>query len=171
MLNASHFSVCATILVLMTSLLSGSEPIPPATQPATNPAADDARYEKFEKTLTQAVLTGRFTVEGENKPAQEEQYTLVSVRKLKNDFWLFNARIQFGSRDITVPLIVPVKWAGDTPVISVTDMGIPGIGTYTARVVIYDDHYAGMWSGSAAHRGMLFGRIEHPAATTQPTSK
>jgi hypothetical protein len=49
-------------------------------------------------------------------------------------------------------------------------MGVPGIGTYSARVLIYDDHYAGTWSGSATHRGSLFGKIEH-AAATQPVEK
>jgi hypothetical protein len=140
-----------------------SDAPPAATQPAAN---DQAAFDgQFEKTMTNAEMRGLFTIEGDDKPLKEEHYTIASVRKLKGDLWLINARIRFGSKDVTVPLILPVKWAGDTPVITVTNVGIPGIGTYTARVLIYDDHYAGIWSGSATHRGALFGTIQHPAAT------
>jgi hypothetical protein len=68
-----------------------------------------------------------------------------------------------------VPLVIPVKWAGDTPVISVTDLSIPGAGTYTARVMIYRDQYAGTWSGVDCG-GHLWGRIERAGTTTAPSS-
>jgi hypothetical protein len=32
-----------------------------------------------------------------------------------------------------------IKWAGDTPVITLTDLSIPGMGTYTARAILYND--------------------------------
>ena len=135
------------------------------------PAPPDgtALEQKFITTMTNAVFVGRWTVDGDDKPPKTERYTIISVKKIAGDLWLFNARIQFGGKDVTVPLPIPVKWAGDTPVISVTDMGIPGIGTYTARVLIYEDRYAGTWNG-ATHGGSLFGRIEHPPAT-QPAAK
>ena len=69
-----------------------------------------------------------------------------------------HVRIQYGSHDISVPLPVTIKWAGDTPVITITDMTIPGLGTYTARVLLYQDQYAGTWS-SKDHGGQVFGRI------------
>jgi hypothetical protein len=55
---------------------------------------------------------------------------------------------------------MPLKvfWAGDTPVISLTDLSIPGLGTYTARVMVYRDQYAGTWKAKD-HGGHLFGRI------------
>ena len=37
---------------------------------------------------------------------------------------------------------------------------IPGVGTYTARVVLYRDQYAGTWSGKN-YGGQLFGKIIH----------
>jgi len=52
-----------------------------------------------------------------------------------------------------------VKWAGDTPVITLTNLGIPGLGTFTSRVVIYDNRYAGTWQHDKVG-GNLFGRIE-----------
>jgi hypothetical protein len=48
----------------------------------------------------------------------------------------------------------------DTPVITLTDISILGFGTYTARVVLYRDQYAGTWSGKN-YGGQLFGKIVH----------
>ena len=53
---------------------------------------------------------------------------------------------------------LPVKWAGDTPVISLTNKAIPGFGTFTARVMFYGDEYAGTWSGGS-HGGLMWGKI------------
>ena len=50
------------------------------------------------------------------------------------------------------------SWAGDTPVVELTDLTIPGLGTYTARVLFYRDEYAGTWKGKNAG-GQMFGRI------------
>ena len=66
--------------------------------------------------------------------------------------------MQCGGRDWPVPIPVLIKWAGDTPVITLTDLAIPGMGTYTARVVLYRDQYAGTWSGKD-HGGQIFGKI------------
>jgi hypothetical protein len=63
-----------------------------------------------------------------------------------------------------------VKWAGDTPVITLTDMTIPGLGTYTARVMVYRDHYAGYWS-AGDHGGQMWGRIERDAADSDDAPK
>jgi hypothetical protein len=52
------------------------------------------------------------------------------------------------------------RWAGDRPVITLTDLSIPGVGTYTARVLLYSDQYAGTWSGGT-HGGQVFGKIIH----------
>jgi hypothetical protein len=156
--------------LLTTTFVAANLRAADAPGPATQPSADAdqaALEEQFVKTMTNAEMVGRFTMEGNDKPPAEEHYTISSVKKLHGDLWVIAARIQFGTKDVTVPLILPVKWAGDTPIIEVTDMGIPGIGKYTARVLIYDDHYAGTWSGSPTHRGSLFGKIEH-APTTQP---
>jgi hypothetical protein len=160
----------SVIAILITSFgafaprpISASEPAP-ASQPALELSELD---QHFQKTMTNATLAGQFTIDGDDKAPGKERYTIVGVRKLKGNYWLFNARIQFGTKDVTVPMVLPVLWAGDTPVITVTDVGMPGIGTYTARVMIYDDHYAGTWSGGKTHQGMLFGRIEH-APATQP---
>ena len=78
--------------------------------------------------------------------APEERYVLGNVRKLKSGQWLFQARIQYGEHDLTLPLTLPIVWAGDTPVIQVDSLPIPGLGTFTARVMIHQGCYAGYWA-------------------------
>ena len=108
-----------------------------------------------------------YSVGDQDAPLKEDRYTLGTVKKMAGEMWLIQARIQFGQRDVTVPLMLPIRWAGYTPVICVTDMGVPGIGKYTARVMIYGDHYAGTWSGKRKSPGNAGRAIEH-APTTQP---
>lgn len=144
---------------------------PPADAPA-QPDEPRAKVEmnelekKFEKTMTGATLVGYFTTEGQDEqPPVEERYFISKVTKIGPDQWLFVARI--GDAQIPVPLPVPVKWAGDTPVITLTDLTIPGLGTYTARVMIFRDHYAGYWSGGKAG-GNLWGRVERTGEQGAP---
>ena len=121
------------------------------------PPAAEALEKQFEQTLSGATLDGHFTT-GKGGQLREEKYTISKVSKMGGDTWLFSTRIQYGDHDVTVPLPLTVKWAGDTPVITLTDFSIPGMGTFTARVLIYRDQYAGTWSGGKAG-GELFGRI------------
>ena len=116
---------------------------------------------RFADTLSGATLVGQFTASDlkSGKELSEERYTLGQVKKLESGKWLFQARIQYGEFDVTVPLSLPVEWAGDTAIIVVDDLPVPGLGTYTARVMIHDNHYAGYWQGKD-HGGHLFGRVE-----------
>lgn len=114
---------------------------------------------KFQETMTGATLAGTFTLSDRPGKTFEERYTINKVTKVAGDTWLFNARIKYGSRDVTVPIPLAVKWAGDTPVITLTDLAIPGLGTFTARVMIFRGQYAGTWSGKD-HGGHLFGKVE-----------
>ena len=78
---------------------------------------------------------------------------------MAGDTWLLRTRFECcGKREVPVPLPVTIKWAGDTPVITLTDLAIPGMGSYTARVVLYRDQYAGTWSGKKGG-GQVFGKI------------
>jgi hypothetical protein len=137
----------------------------PVDKSASDDAAEQAkRIAELEKSLSGCSLVGQFTVTGrETSTPREERYDLVSVKHLDGDTWLITARIKYGPNDVTVPLPLPIRWAGDTPVITVDEFAIPGLGTYTARVMIYRDHYAGFWTG-ADHGGHLFGRVERGEA-------
>lgn len=139
-----------------------AESKPPAPNPPESKPNQAELEKQFEKTMTGATMIGRFTVEGRGdagRVPKEERYEINKVTKMPGDYWLFAARVQYGSKDVTVPMMLQVKWAGDTPVITLTDLAIPGLGTYTARVMIFRDHYAGYWSGGD-HGGNLWGRIE-----------
>jgi len=143
------------------------------TKPATTRALTQEDLEKqFAETLSGSTLVGKFTEEKTPRPEPmkpaEDRYTLTKVQKLYGDNWLFVARIQYGEHDVSVPIMLPVKWAGDTPVITVTDAKIPGMGTYTARVMFYGNEYAGTWSGGN-HGGHMWGKLERAKATTQPS--
>ncbi len=116
--------------------------------------------QRFQEMLSGVMLTGHFTITGEQESGtlREEKYTITKVTKLSGGYWLFFARIQYGGRDVTVPLKLEVKWADDTPIITLTDLELPQLGTFTARVIIYRGQYAGTWS-SGKHGGHLFGII------------
>ena len=121
------------------------------------PSNGAALEEHFRQSLSGATLVGHFTV-GDQKNLREEKYTITKVSKIPGGLWLFQVRIQYGKRDVTLPLPLNVEWAGDTPVITLTDLSIPNLGTYTARVLIYRDQYAGTWSGGDVG-GQMFGRL------------
>jgi len=120
--------------------------------------AQDELDRKFEEMMKGVTLVGRSTRLSDDKVVGEEKYVIEGISKMAGDTWLFRARLQYGGRDIPVPLPVTIKWAGDTPVITLTDLSIPGMGTYTARVLLYRDQYAGTWSGKKGG-GQIFGRI------------
>lgn len=123
------------------------------------PPEQRTREDEFRKTMTGATFAGRFSSNKSDK-LSGERYTVSSVTKLAGDLWTINARIQYGSHDVTVPVPMRVLWAGDTPVLTMTDAGIPGMGKFTVRLLIYRDQYAGTWSSETGSGGQLFGRIE-----------
>ncbi|MEZ5355194.1 MAG: hypothetical protein R2762_21380 [Bryobacteraceae bacterium] len=127
------------------------------------------RESEFEAMLTNATLEGKFTSTRSDKISQDK-YTIAKASKMPGGIWLIQTRIQYGDHDVTVPVPVKVLWAGDTPMITLTDLSIPGMGTFTARVMMYRDHYAGLWWSGKGPGGEMFGRIRRggDAATTQP---
>jgi hypothetical protein len=144
-----------------------------AAAPAEKSLDKEALEKRFEETMSGATLVGTFTVTGQtDKKLHEERYTIESVKKIGEDKWLFKSRIQYGTHDLTVPLALDVKWAGDTAVITLTDMPVPGFGKFTCRVLVFRDEYAGTWDGGD-HGGHLFGRIEKKgaAAEAKPAEK
>ena len=123
-----------------------------------NPDLQPGLEERFQQMMANVTLVGHSAGLKDENISGEEKYVIERVSKLRGDTWLFRVRIQYDSHDIPIPLPVTIKWAGDTPVITITDLTIPGVGTYTARVLLYQDQYAGTWS-SKDHGGQLFGKI------------
>lgn len=145
--------------------VGGAEPEKGAVAAAGEKTQAELEKE-FEETMHDVYLKGYFTLLGrEQQGLKEEKYTINSVKKLSGDKWLFSVRIQYGQHDVALPLTLDVKWAGDTPVITLTDVVIPGFGKFTSRVTIYRGTYAGMWDGGKEadgrpHGGHLFGVLE-----------
>jgi len=129
--------------------------------PVTERDDDEAaRYAAFTKAMTNVKLVGKFTIAGDDdKDPIRDEYTISSVAKVgEADLWIVSARIRYGSVDLTVPVPVEVKWAGKTPVITLDNVTIPGLGTFSSRVVIDGPLYAGTWQHDAVG-GHMFGRI------------
>ena len=113
------------------------------------------------KMLSGATLEGSFTVSGPGTDPgklSREKYTLGDVKKIAGDVWQFPARIEYGGKDITLPIPLPIRWAGDTPVVVVDEVDLPGFGSVSARVMFFEGHYAGFWK-HGDHSGNLFGVI------------
>ncbi len=115
---------------------------------------------KFKETLTNAVFVGKWRLveKGQLGDESDDKYTIAGATKYGDDQWVLAAKIEYGGKSVTFPVPVKVLWAGDTPVISITNVGIPGLGTFTARVLVYDSYYTGTWSGSG-HAGFLSGTV------------
>lgn len=118
-------------------------------------------FRKFEQNMSGVKLVGQFTITGRDQDElPKEEYEIRSVKKMPNgDTWLFTARIKYGSHDLTLPLPLDVKWAGDTPVITLDNVTIPVLGTFNCRVVLDGDKYAGTWAHGDVG-GHMFGTIE-----------
>jgi hypothetical protein len=157
---------CLSLLPL--ALAQGVDETPQPTDTAQVSAEKQKLYDLFEKKMTNVKFTGNFTVLGKQQDnLPKESYTIVSVKKLaEGELWLFTARVQFGGRDVTLPMPLQVQWAGTTPVITLTKMLIPGLGTFSSRVVIYKNKYAGTWTHGDVG-GHLFGTIG-PNADANP---
>ncbi len=137
----------------------------PGAEASTGGASRAEHEKRFSDTLTGATLIGRWRLvkDGELGEERKEKYSISAATKVGGDLWLITARIQYAGKDVTVPVPVKVLWAGDTPIVTVTDAGIPGLGTYTARVMFNRDLYTGTWFGSG-HGGLMSGSI----VKTQP---
>lgn len=170
------FRWCLAVLLASTASLTLAQEkpeTPPAAQTAPPNAAGldrDALEKAFSEKLSGSVLVGTYSFDGQNtgKPPRPERYEIDSVTKLRDDYWTFVTRIKYGEHDVKVPITLKVLWAGDTPVITLTDFTIPGLGTFTARVLFYGDRYVGTWQHGKAG-GHMWGNIEAGATeNTEP---
>lgn len=137
---------------------------------ATSLQADEseAREKAFSERMSNVTLVGSFTVDGKaDGPPRAERYEIESVTKLGGNLWTFVTRVKYGKVDTRVPITVPLEWAGDTPMVSLTDATLPGLGSaFSARVIFHDDRYAGTWQHGKVG-GHMFGRIEKTKPNTE----
>jgi hypothetical protein len=135
------------------------------------PSAGNDLEAKFKAAMTDVIMSGRWVPvkNGALGAEKEDKYAIVSVEKVSGSDWVINARF----RNVVMPIPVKIMWAGDTAVIIVDNLQMPGAGNYggtaySARVMIYENTYAGSWSGGD-HGGLLSGLIVKSAAVGEPT--
>jgi hypothetical protein len=126
-----------------------------------DPASLSDTERQFAERMTNVSLVGTFTVAGrENRTPSPDRYDIFSVDKVGDDLWRFNARMDCcGVNGATLPIVVPMRFVGDTPMIMMTDTSLPGIGTFTVRLFFYGDRYSGTWQHGKVG-GLMTGRIE-----------
>jgi hypothetical protein len=132
-----------------------------ATAQAPTESTDkDARELRLAKYLSGATFTGHFTVDGkEDRALKPESYTIKSCEKLPEpDMYSMKVAIKYGDTDGEFPMQLKIVWSDRTPVITMDSVWIPGLGTFSSRVLIHDGRYAGTWQHDAKG-GHLFGKI------------
>ena len=162
-------SFLLSIVMLLCSMPSGvqADDESPAGKKAVADQVDSSadriknREEKFTQQMEKTVLVGFFTLDRDQpgRPGKPERYEISKVTKAEGNKWVFQTRVKYGKVDIVLPILVPIEWAGDTPVVSMTDFAIPGMGTFTCRVMFHDDRYAGTWQ-HGEKGGHMWGKIE-----------
>tara|TARA_R110002111_G_scaffold14960_1_gene39941 strand:- start:47 stop:487 length:441 start_codon:yes stop_codon:yes gene_type:complete len=120
---------------------------------------EKSREQQLADYLTGKKFVGKFTVDGKDNSPKVEEYEISKCEKLEaDDMYRMTARIKYGKVDQEVPLEIKILFSGDTPVITLDSLWIPGMGTFDARVLIRRDRYAGTWKHDA-NGGHLFGEI------------
>ena len=83
---------------------------------AVEPASLSERERAFADRMRNVALVGQFTIDGrEDLGGRPERYEIERVVKVGENRWRFDTRMVYGSTDVTLPVTVPIEWAGDTP--------------------------------------------------------
>lgn len=137
---------------------------------AVDPATLTDSERQFVERMHGVSLIGNFTVEGRStsRTPREDRYDIESVEKVGDDLWRFNAGMQCCGVNGTIPMVIPMRFVGDTAMIMMTDTSLPGIGTFTVRLFFYGDRYAGSWQHGKVG-GSMSGRIEKQTASETST--
>lgn len=140
------------------------------------PLTDAQKVEKFTKMMTGKILSGSFVSDrrpDSTAPPSKDEYRIESVTHIDGNKWSVNTRVKYEMYNVLVPVPVDVEWAGDTPMIQVTNLTIPNLGSgFTARVLIYEGRYAGTWAHNQVG-GQMWGALkdipkEGPDAEVKP---
>ncbi|QEF99852.1 hypothetical protein Mal15_39190 [Stieleria maiorica] len=140
--------------------LIASGMITPESSRGNEPTPRETRLAAY---LSGTQFIGKFTVDGKDGTPKTEAYTIKSCEKLPAaDLYRLTARIKYGNVDQELPMDLKILWSGNTPVITLDSLWIPGMGTFDARVLIQAGPDAGRYAGTwqhGEHGGHLFGKI------------
>ena len=125
-----------------------------------------AQEEKLRAMVSNCLLDTRWCTTKNGKMSEEYQdtYSIQSATRKGKEQWTINVLVEVLGRNVAVPIPVRLSWAGETPVVTLEKVSVPGLGSYSARVLLYENTYAGVWSANG-RAGMLHGTIQKPAAT------
>ena len=139
---------------------------------SSNADAQQKREDAFVAMLSNTTLTGSFTIDEKmNETPKPERYEIEGVTKVTGNLWTIMCRIKYGKTDARVPVTLPIEWAGDTPMVTMTDATIPGMGSqFSARVIFYENRYAGTWQ-HGDKGGHMFGTFEKTKQPAEPAKK
>lgn len=121
---------------------------------------------QFTERMRNVSMVGTFTVDGRDRTPREDRYDISKVEKIGDDLWRFTVKMKCCGIIDAVPIAVPMRFNGDTPTIMMTDLSLPGMGTFTVRLLFYGDRYAGSWQ-HGKFGGHMTGRIEKQTATDE----
>ena len=142
---------------------TGSKPAGDSPKPGAQKPLPSDPEERFKALFTKATLSGRWAPLKNDELGDDragDNYKIVSVDKGTGDNWTVNATMKYGDREFNIPVPVQMKFLGDTTLLIVNNFSIPGGGTYSARLMIYERTYSGTWKGQGGG-GMLYGTISN----------
>ncbi len=172
--SCSFVTTCLILTFLCTNILGNEPPSPQEVTAYERQATDSSDYleqetadyksrlnERLQKFLTHITFRGHFTTDkkdSENELPKQDEYTITSASHVSGDYWLLTSRIQYRDIDVTLPVPVVIRWAGTTPVITLEEVTLPGMGTFSSRVLIHKNRYTGTWQHDDVG-GHLFGTL------------
>lgn len=165
MIRQSRWIPVTFVACLLGGPLSAQDAKPNDSKP------DPGQLEKeFTELLTNSVLVGRFTTDGQEGTPKEDRYSIGKVGKVQgqDDSWVFTG-IKYGKKDISFPIVIKVVFADGTPMMSMDEMKIEGLGTFSFRILFHGNRYAGSWQHDD-HGGHMWGRVEKQKPDDKKTS-
>jgi len=184
--SCSFVTTCLILTFLCTNILGNNPPSPQevtaherhATDSPDSLKSETSDYrnrlnERLQKFLTHITFRGQFTTDkkgSENEPPKQDEYTITSASHVSGDYWLLTSRIQYRDIDVTLPVPVVIRWAGTTPVITLEKVTLPGMGTFSSRVLVHNNRYTGTWQHDDVG-GHLFGTLSKPESFSDIPTK
>ena len=138
----------------------------PPSHPQITTENKNLLNQNLQNFLTDITFRGHFTTDktgSEEEPPKQDEYTITSATHVGGDYWLLTSRIQYKDIDVTLPVPVIIRWASTTPLIMLEEVTLPGMGTFSARVLIHRNRYAGTWQHDDVG-GHLFGTLSKSEA-------
>lgn len=120
---------------------------------------------KFIAMLQNATLRGSWAPVAQGKLGGEkgnDVYRIARAQKSADGKWAIVTKINYGGRQVEFPMPCDVKFAGDTAVLILDNVPSgPGGAKWSARVMFFDDVYAGRWweTTNKDHGGTINGTI------------